>query len=527
MKTDIQIIYKVTFINAVMAVVVALCFLPLSAFAAFSSGATAGSNSFGIGTLDFTVSNDSYALSIGNNSPDMDIVVSDTGSIQPIYEMTTSQGSCPDSFYKNIDVVVTKGVGVYDGALETMLATSTTNGSWNLAFTASSSLTVYAGEICTVDIAISAWQPIFSDDNYGFSAQQIVNVTFTADSFLGQTVVLNEVLPNPTGSNWQDGFLGEWVELFNNTDQAIDLINWSIKDAAGNVRTIGTPAAGTTTTPGGQTVIPAYGWLVVFMNAAVLDNGGDIVSLYNSSNVLQDQYSYGTGDSGVDPLGTTPDESNGSATTTISTSASGTEGKSDARVPDGIGNWVDPVPTAGGPNILSEDELIALGYSQEQIDFILARQEVLMQYHQDQQEQMLQQEILEQETDIASTSPQTVISDSISTSTATSTMSTTTPETSLPADISVSSTTASSTEEKTGSSSSSVDVMTIESKETSFGFVSDTQGETGQSQDDEQKTQDDADSSGELSKPEVGKEPETKVDPVPESAPEVTNNQTT
>jgi hypothetical protein len=40
------------------------------------------------------------------------------------------------------------------------------------------------------------------------------------------------------------------------------------------------------------------------------------------------------------------------------TETAGNEGKSFARIPDGTGNWVDPIPTPGGPNRLEETVVV-------------------------------------------------------------------------------------------------------------------------------------------------------------------------
>lgn len=42
-------------------------------------------------------------------------------------------------------------------------------------------------------------------------------------------VVINEFLPNPAGKDTE----GEWIELFNNSQEAVNLNGWQIKDASG------------------------------------------------------------------------------------------------------------------------------------------------------------------------------------------------------------------------------------------------------------------------------------------------------
>jgi len=146
-------------------------------------------------------------------------------------------------------------------------------------------------------------------------------------------IVLNEFLPNPSGTNPDYGFdfgedndlmpKGEWVEIYNKAGgKAVDLAGWYIKDRDGNTKSITTLNTNT-----GSTVIGANGsgdeWLVVYMNGEMFNNDGDVVELYDTLDNLIDSYSY---------KGDAPGN------------------KSYARIPDGTGDWIDPVPTPGGPN---------------------------------------------------------------------------------------------------------------------------------------------------------------------------------
>lgn len=139
-------------------------------------------------------------------------------------------------------------------------------------------------------------------------------------------VVLNEFLPNPDGdlgSDSDDKPKGEWIELYNNDSvNDYDLTGWYLQDFSGKVIEI-TAARSSLD----SVVIPANGWMVIYMNKAVLNNNGDEITLYNGSDVVIDSYAY----TGSAPIN-----------------------KSYARIPDGIGAWVDPVPTPGGVNKAEE-----------------------------------------------------------------------------------------------------------------------------------------------------------------------------
>jgi len=91
------------------------------------------------------------------------------------------------------------------------------------------------------------------------------------------------------------------------------------------------------------------------MNTAVLNNTGDTVKLFDNSVKMVDSYTYSSSDyCNLEP---TPGEEN-------PFSASGSCGdvppnKSYARIPDGIGGWVDPIPTPGFKNSLETAAILA------------------------------------------------------------------------------------------------------------------------------------------------------------------------
>lgn len=181
-----------------------------------------------------------------------------------------------------------------------------------------------------------------------------------------QSIVLNEFLPNPNGIAYGFDFgndasdmpQGEWVELFNNGAVPLDLTGWYLADesgGAGNTQAIITAA----NTQPATTVIPAGGWLVVYFNKPVLNDTGDSIFLYTAGGVLVDSYTYDD-PSDFCNLEPTPTDPN-STTTPTGTPGNGPNAdcpqaqvapnKSYARIPDGIGAFVDPIPTPGAENI--------------------------------------------------------------------------------------------------------------------------------------------------------------------------------
>lgn len=149
-------------------------------------------------------------------------------------------------------------------------------------------------------------------------------------------VVINEFLPNPIGKDNAPKPNGEWVELYNLSSLPIDIAGWVLYDNSDShpleIKLSNSDNNGNVA-DSGETIVPANGFMVVYLNGAYngwLNNtGGDSVRLYDgpigSGGFLIDSYSY-----------------NGSAP----------ENKSFARIPDGTGNFVDPIPTPLAPNIL-------------------------------------------------------------------------------------------------------------------------------------------------------------------------------
>lgn len=154
-------------------------------------------------------------------------------------------------------------------------------------------------------------------------------------------IVLNEFLPNPDGDDNASMPDGEWVELYNNNSFDMDVAGWYLydnNDSQSLEITLSNSDNNNNILDAGETIVPAHGWLVVYMNGEYNDwlnnTGGDSVRLYNDEigiGILIDSYTY------------------------VSDALSG---KSYARIPDGTGSWVDPIPTPGTPNVL-EDPLVA------------------------------------------------------------------------------------------------------------------------------------------------------------------------
>ena len=165
----------------------------------------------------------------------------------------------------------------------------------------------------------------------------------TIDNTLADQVVLNEILPNPSNS-------GEWVELHNNTGQDVDVAGWFVGANAGSL------VISSSNTYSGTTLLRSGGFLVARIAGFSLNDYGDTVYLKNAAETIIDSYTYDS--SNKESLTGTPGYPNVA-------DSSGTSGgvpvdKSLARIPDGAANWVDPIPTPGEPNELSNEEIVEI-----------------------------------------------------------------------------------------------------------------------------------------------------------------------
>lgn len=208
---------------------------------------------------------------------------------------------------------------------------------WDFIFTVASNVPIDTlGKVCSFKITYLAWQINITDNSDGFSdvaeisgSIRIGEPTVPTPSTVPD-IVLNEFIPNPTGADTALMPEGEWVELYNNSEVSVDVGNWVIYDDTDSNELYITNLNTNT----GLTVVPAHGYLVVYKNGDSdfsLNNTSDSVRLYDgypvASHNLIDFYNYAQAKS---------------------------EGFSYARIPDGVGNWVDPVPTPGEPNRMEE-----------------------------------------------------------------------------------------------------------------------------------------------------------------------------
>jgi predicted extracellular nuclease len=117
-------------------------------------------------------------------------------------------------------------------------------------------------ESCTVTVVASEVSDVDSDDPPDNMEADFVFSFDTATPPTPVSVVINEIMQNPSAVS--DGN-GEWFELFNATSEAIDIDGWTLQDNGSNLAVISN---------GGPLVISAGGFLVLGNNADTGTNGG-------------------------------------------------------------------------------------------------------------------------------------------------------------------------------------------------------------------------------------------------------------
>lgn len=106
---------------------------------------------------------------------------------------------------------------------------------------------------------------------------------FAPPKVLAADIVINEFLPNPSGSSSEDT---EWIELYNTTSSSIDLSNWQLDDTLSGGAPAYTIPLGTTITGNGFSVFEKS------TTNIGLNNLDDSVRLINNSGTEVDIYSY-------------------------------------------------------------------------------------------------------------------------------------------------------------------------------------------------------------------------------------------
>jgi len=222
----------------------------------------------------------------------------------------------------------------------------------------------FQGKVCHFNFVYEAWQTNLPDSSQGFTDTEEIESTIKT-GYWNPPVVLNEFLPNPSGSE----AFGEWVELYNLSDSDYNVAGWVLYDNNDKHDLVISNCHTNT----GDTTIPAKGFLVVYRKTEpscssnfTLNNLSDTIRLYSDTiengGVLIDSYTYDNKNLvEVEPTPAGPNDEPGNPT-------SNQVDKSYARYPDGTGPWIDPIPTPGAPNLLSEEEIRKLGLEENPLN---------------------------------------------------------------------------------------------------------------------------------------------------------------
>ncbi len=183
------------------------------------------------------------------------------------------------------------------------------------------------GAKCDVTLKVEGWQENMTKATAGYRDAYSVTVPVVA-----QMVVLNEVLAMP------DPGEDEFIELYNLSPYPVDVAGFNITEKTSDgdtvnhiIRNVSLGSYDMVAYDGsGTTIVPAHGFLALRYSGGTsyLDSSGDTITLLDTESIMLDTYTFGTA----------------------------ITGKSDARMPDGTGPWIDPIPTPNEPNTLTEGE---------------------------------------------------------------------------------------------------------------------------------------------------------------------------
>ncbi len=301
-------------------------------FASFNDTETSSGNTYSAGTLDFRLTKQNASGFVGMEHDGeifhASVAIPESGSM-PMQYFVYSTSTSPVCSEFRVRVKQNETEIFYGPLPDFLSATTTVFGTWKFEFDLPVGAPVSQGDLCQANIIFSAWrEEIASPEESGFFDIETLSLNLKA-----KTIVLNEVLAYPNSSHPYPANR-EFIELKNNGNAPVDVAGWKVSEMTDegveNKYTITTAGGSYTASPyGGSTIIPAGGWLVLLLSrATALNNDGDTVRLYDSGDNKLDEYSYEAAKYGM----------------------------SDARYLDGIGDWVDPIPTPGGMNILERED---------------------------------------------------------------------------------------------------------------------------------------------------------------------------
>ncbi len=306
-------------------------FSVLKTGAYFNDSKTSENNTFIAGTLGINInstSNFTSGLMYPTDATSTAVSLSKTGNLDYQYTSQINLSGSDTSPCDYVNLIATDGANTFSGLIKNFVSPTSTPSSvvnWNYNFSiATNTPPSVWGKTCFFKWMYTAWQTNLPDPLSGFTSIQ----EKLGSIRIGKAVVLNEFIPNPTGLDDALKPGGEWAELYNNSNINFNVGTWVLYDETDT----GELYITTANTNTGGTIVAPHSYLVVYRNGDSdfnLNNKADSVRLYTgypiASSTLVDSYTYTT---------------------------EKPEGFSYARIPDGVGSWVDPIPTPGEPNTL-------------------------------------------------------------------------------------------------------------------------------------------------------------------------------
>lgn len=130
-------------------------------------------------------------------------------------------------------------------------------------------------EIDDLDYGTYYWKVIASNGLYETSS--VINSFTINEPKYCEEIIISEILPNPTGDQ-----LGEWIELYNGSDDDVNLLNWSIEDLKGSTHKY---------IISNDLIIPTKKYIIIFrtQSGITLNDDNDSLVLYQPNGKLQYQ----------------------------------------------------------------------------------------------------------------------------------------------------------------------------------------------------------------------------------------------
>ena len=283
----------------------------------FNDSETSTGNTYKAGSVDFTLSQTPYSLPqtavsfMSGATASTTIKVIPEASSNPFWYHASSTNFGVDlDFCQTLSLQsFLEGAQNYSGPLSNFISPATTTlDDWR--FDISTNVNSY-NKICTFDFDYNAWQerhnlPSFNE--MGFSDKEITHNKIASKGFRINKVYY-DVAPDRGEENDN-----EWVEVYNQTDSALDLSGWKICDntscdtipastplvpSLGYAWITNNPNTASSTAPA-PWYLPS-GVVYIPLNSAIgngLGNDADMLILKRSDDVIVDQMNWGTPDSG-------------------------------------------------------------------------------------------------------------------------------------------------------------------------------------------------------------------------------------